>query len=64
MSWNETRKKFRKQFKDYKIKVVPPCMSPNREGEYIMQAMECAVGEKCSPFITIDHENKTVIFNR
>jgi hypothetical protein len=64
MSWNETRRKFKEQFADYKVKVVPPCMSPNREGEYIMQAMECAVGEKCSPFVTIDHENKAVIYNR
>ena len=64
MSWNETRRKFKEQFADYKVKVVPPCMSPNREGEYIMQAMECAIGEKCSPFVTIDHENKAVIYNR
>ena len=64
MSWNETRKKFREQFEGYKVKVVPPCISLNREGEYIMQAMECAIGKKCSPFVTIDHENQAVIFQR
>ncbi len=64
MSWSETRRKFRQQFKDYKIKVVPPCMSPNREGEYVIQAMECAIGKKCNPFVTIDHDKKEVVYKR
>lgn len=64
MSWNETRRKFKEQFGGYKIKVVPPCMSPNREGEYIIQAMECAIGKRCSPFVTIDHDKKEVVYKR
>ena len=64
MSWNETRRKFKEQFKDYTIKVVPSCISPNREGEYIIQAMECAIGKKCSPFVTIDHDKKEVVYKR
>lgn len=64
MSWNETRKKFLEQFKDYKIKIVPPCISLNRQGQYIMEAQECAIGKKCSPFVTIDHDKKEIIYKR
>lgn len=64
MSWNETRRKFKEQFEGYKIKVIPSCISLNREGEYIIQAMECAIGKKCSPFVTIDHDKKEVVYKR
>lgn len=64
MSWNETRKKFKEQFDGYEIKVVPPCVSLNRQGRCIREAQECAIGKKCSPFVTIDHKNKVVIYHR
>ena len=64
MSWNETLKKFKEQFNGYKIKVVPPCISLNRQGHCIMEAQEGAIGKKCSPFVTIDHENKVIIYKR
>lgn len=64
MNWNEVRRKFKEQFEGYTVKVVPPCISYNRESEYILQAQECAIGIKCSPFVTIDHERKEVVYKR
>lgn len=63
-SWSNTLNTFREQFKGYDVRVIPSCISPNREGEYILQAMEAAIGKHPSPFVTIDHEQKVVIYKR
>lgn len=64
MSWSKTLNKFKEKFEGYDVRVVPPCISPNREGQYIYDAMECAIGKRSSPFVTIDHERKEVVYKR
>lgn len=55
---------FNRKFPDYTVMVIPPCISPNRESEYITRAKEHAIGRIHCKNVTIDHENKAVIFNR
>lgn len=62
--WDEIKENYMKKFKDFSIVITPPCMSVNRESEYVYLAMSCAIGEKSSPFVTIDYEKKKVIVKR
>ena len=64
MSWNEIRKEFKSKYGGYSIKICPPCISVNRQGEYIIAAMREAINTNPGSHITIDHENKQVIYNR
>ena len=64
MSWNEIRKEFKSKYAGYTVKICPPCISVNRQGEYIIAAMKEAINNNPSPRITIDPENKQVIYNR
>jgi len=66
MSWTEIIEKFRKEFKDYEVIVRPPCISINRETEYITEAMRICLGEvKINRGnVIIDHFHKLVIYNR
>lgn len=57
---------FKEKFEDYQIIVTPPCISWNRELQYIEHAMRFCLGETKlnGGSITIDHVNKRIWYNR
>lgn len=66
MSSKTIKELFNEKFKDYEVLVNPPCISWNREFQYIEDAMRFCLGEtKISRGnIIIDHKNKKVWYNR
>ena len=64
MNWEELNAKFRNQFPDYTVSISPPCISANREYQYIMDAKAVALGLKENPSVTIDHKKKKITFMR
>lgn len=64
MSIYTVGKRFAEQFSDYKIKVIPPCISPNRESSYITTAKAVALGDIKSSNVIIFHDRKEIVFCR
>lgn len=64
MSYYTVDKRFKEQFPDYTITVLPPCISPNRESEYIRRAKAVALGDIQSSNVVIFHERKEIVFSR
>ena len=64
MNWDCINKEFAQKFAGYSVSVNPPCISDNRGSQYIMTAKEIALGYREDTAVTIDHEKKTIIFNR
>jgi hypothetical protein len=61
MTWNQVRKAYLNNFKDFSIIINIPDVSLIEHGRYTFLAMECAIGKSVSPFVTIDYERKEVI---
>ena len=65
MDWNELSVTFQKYFPQYEVVVLPPCISPNRETEYIIKARAIALGLRDNDgTVTINHEHKKVFYRR
>lgn len=64
MSIYTVNKRFTEQFSDYTVTVMPPCISPNRESEYITTAKAVALGDIKSSSVVIFHDRKEIIYCR
>ena len=65
MNQNKLNAMFRERYPDYEVIVLPPCISPNRETEYIMKARAIALGLRDNDgSVTINHEHKKVFYRR
>ena len=64
MNWETLSKEFKEKFPDYSVMVYPPCISATRETEYIYRAYAHALEKIENDRVTVDHENKTVIYYR
>jgi hypothetical protein len=64
MEWKSLREQFKEKFPDYSVEVCPPCISLSRETEYVYRAYAVALGKSVNRNVTIDHENKRIIYNR
>lgn len=53
------------EYKGYELRVVPPCISENREEEYLMYCkMHIDNGYNPNGKITVDESTKTVTYHR
>lgn len=64
MNWETLSKEFKEKFPDYSVMVYPPCISATREIEYIYRTYAHALEKIENDRVTVDHENKTVIYYR
>ena len=65
MDWNELNATFNKRYPNYEIIVLPPCISPTRENEYIMKARAIVLGLVDNDgAVIVDHNNKKVYYTR
>lgn len=64
MDWNDLTIMFKKFYPDFTVEVNPPCISCNRELQYLMTARSVALGLEENDSVVIDKEQKKVIYNR
>ena len=65
MNWYTVDTEFKQKFPDYTVEVLPPCISPNRERQYICEAKAIAIGRLNNDrIVDIDTEKKIIIFLR
>ena len=64
MNQETLSKEFKEKFPDYSVMVYLPCVSATRETEYIYRAYTHALNKIENDHVTVNHENKTVIYYR
>lgn len=64
MDFNDIEILFKRYFPCFQVAVIPPCISNNREWEYIMRAKQHALGLLEEEKVKIDNENKMIYYYR
>lgn len=65
MNWYIVDAEFKQKFPDYIVEVLPPCISSNRESQYICEAKAIAIGRlNNGRTVDIDTKKKVITFLR
>lgn len=65
MNWYTVDAEFKQKFPDYTVEVLPPCISENRERQYICEAKAIAIGRlNNGRTVDIDTDKKIITFLR